>query len=301
MRADGTGGEAAAQSAALTPPRHNPATAPAAPCLGAGNDPHLGAILGAETAEAVLAALSEALRPFGFDRFLYGLARFLVTDRLGAAEDLYFASTLPEAYTSGYFDAGLFRHAPMLDWARRNTGAMSWDWACEQAAAGQLSPQALSVLEFNRRHGVIAGYTLCFADLPGEGRGVFGLCAAPGLDQAAVDRLWQGNGSRIAALAHVAHLRLIALARPPLSRPLSDRQREVLEWVANGKSVADISDILGIRPATVEKHLRLARETLRAGTTAQAAVKAALLNQIFIGKATNEDACAPGAENMPRP
>jgi len=284
MRDHGTGRGPAKQSGARTPPRPDPPAAVVSGFPGSGHDPNLAAILACETAEAVLTALVQALRPFGFERFLYGLARFLVTDRLGASEDLYFASTLPATFNSGYFDSGLFRHAPMLEWARQHTGAMSWSWAREQAGAGLLSPQALSVLEFNRRHGVIAGYSLCFADLPGEGRGVFGLCAPPGVDQAEVDRLWRGTGSRITALAHVAHLRLIALARPPLSRPLSDRQREALEWVANGKSVADISDILGIRPATVEKHLRLARETLRAGTTAQAAVKAVLLNQIFIGK-----------------
>ena len=63
---------------------------------------------------------------------------------------------------------------------------------------------------------------------------------------------------------------------------LTPRQSEVLELVADGKSVQDIAPILKRKPATVDKHLRGARETLGVDTTAQAVRKAAVLNQIFI-------------------
>ena len=38
---------------------------------------------------------------------------------------------------------------------------------------------------------------------------------------------------------------------------------------------------MGLTPATVEKHLRLARQALSVETTAQAVLKAAFQNQIF--------------------
>jgi DNA-binding CsgD family transcriptional regulator len=38
-------------------------------------------------------------------------------------------------------------------------------------------------------------------------------------------------------------------------RELTSREREVLNWLARGKSNAEIGMILGIRPATVGKHL----------------------------------------------
>jgi len=65
-------------------------------------------------------------------------------------------------------------------------------------------------------------------------------------------------------------------------RPLTRRQREVLEWVGDGKTVQDIALLMGLTPATVEKHLRLAREALEVGTTAQAVLKASYQNQIFV-------------------
>lgn len=44
----------------------------------------------------------------------------------------------------------------------------------------------------------------------------------------------------------------------------------------------DIALLLGLTPATAEKHLRLARAALNVETTAQAVLKAAFQNQIFI-------------------
>ena len=40
--------------------------------------------------------------------------------------------------------------------------------------------------------------------------------------------------------------------------------------------------LMGLTAATVEKHLRNAREALDVGTTAQALMKASLSNQIFV-------------------
>jgi DNA-binding CsgD family transcriptional regulator len=69
---------------------------------------------------------------------------------------------------------------------------------------------------------------------------------------------------------------------PPLARPtLSTREREVLQWVAAGKSQQDIGDILSISPRTVEVHLRSAREKLGALTTAQAVGRAIGLRLIY--------------------
>ena len=51
--------------------------------------------------------------------------------------------------------------------------------------------------------------------------------------------------------------------------------------MADGKTTQDVGLLMGVSPAMVEKHLRLAREALDVETTAQAVAKAALLNMIF--------------------
>lgn len=51
---------------------------------------------------------------------------------------------------------------------------------------------------------------------------------------------------------------------------LSTREREILQWIAAGKTHMDVSDILAISHRTVEVHVRSAREKLHALTTPQA-------------------------------
>ena len=80
-------------------------------------------------------------------------------------------------------------------------------------------------------------------------------------------------------IAGVAHLKILSLPIP--KQMLTKRQREVLEWVADGKTVMDTAQILGLNRATVEKHLRLAREALGVDTTPQAVLKASFHNQIY--------------------
>ena len=50
----------------------------------------------------------------------------------------------------------------------------------------------------------------------------------------------------------------------------------------DGKTTQDIAIIMGLTPATIEKHLRLAREVLEVETTAQAVLMASFRNQIFV-------------------
>jgi len=75
---------------------------------------------------------------------------------------------------------------------------------------------------------------------------------------------------------------MASLPFPAALRQLSKRQREVLEWVSDGKTTKDTATILGLTSATVEKHLRKAREALQVDTTAQAVMKASLQRQLFV-------------------
>ena len=56
----------------------------------------------------------------------------------------------------------------------------------------------------------------------------------------------------------------------------------MLQWVGDGKTTQDIALLMGLTAATVEKHLRLARDSLSVETTAQAVLKAALQNQMYV-------------------
>lgn len=62
---------------------------------------------------------------------------------------------------------------------------------------------------------------------------------------------------------------------------LSKREREILQWIAAGKSQFDVGVILSISTRTVEVHLRSAREKLGALTTPQAVARAIGMRLIY--------------------
>lgn len=57
----------------------------------------------------------------------------------------------------------------------------------------------------------------------------------------------------------------------PALRELTQRETEVLTWVARGKTNKDIADILGLSPRTVNKHLEHAYVKLGVETRTAAA------------------------------
>jgi DNA-binding CsgD family transcriptional regulator len=76
---------------------------------------------------------------------------------------------------------------------------------------------------------------------------------------------------------HLANLyRLVGANTPANTASLTAREREVLEWVAAGKTNRDIAAILGARPRTIEKHLERIYEKLGVETRTAAAARARL-------------------------
>ena len=92
------------------------------------------------------------------------------------------------------------------------------------------------------------------------------------------------EGREIVLINNLFHLRITSLPYASPVRSLTARQREALEWVGDGKTIQDIAILMGLTTATVEKHLRLARESLAVETTAQAVLKASFQNQIFVDR-----------------
>ena len=66
------------------------------------------------------------------------------------------------------------------------------------------------------------------------------------------------------------------------SAPISQRQLDCIQWVAEGKSDWEISKILGISEATVHNHVERAKRSLGVNTRVQAVVEAARRRLILL-------------------
>ncbi len=249
-------------------------------------------VLSANSIEEVWTLHVEKMTAYGFDRMLYGANRFRTFGEFGDLSDAVILTNHHQDYVDVFFGKSLYFHAPMAIWAANNIGSCSWQWAVDRRIRGESTQNEISVLDLNERMGVRAGYTISFDTMSERSKSGIGLCARAGLTQTDVDNIWVENGVEIALWNNLVNQKIATLPFTRQGKPLTGRQREVLQWVADGKTLQDVASIMSLSQATVEKHLRLARTNLNADTTAQAVLKASMQNQFFIlegFRATKDD------------
>ncbi|MGR3486269.1 MAG: LuxR family transcriptional regulator [Paracoccaceae bacterium] len=245
----------------------------------------------ARDVESLWLIFTEAIAQFDFDRAIYGLTHSRRGDSLGDPRDWVVLCNHPPEFLQEFMEGGLYANAPVLRWALDNRArARSWGdiWHPDNTTDAEKV-----VIAYNRSKNVTAGYTISFPSTCERRMAAAALTAREGLTQAEVDRNWARFGTQVELACNVMHLKLLTL--PHIGRrTLTRRQREVLQWVGDGKTTQDVATLLDVSCATVEKHLRLAREALDVETTAQAVVKAHAGNQMFIvgaGAETGQPDC----------
>ncbi|MFT5649150.1 MAG: LuxR family transcriptional regulator [Yoonia sp.] len=245
------------------------------------NTAHLAAITSAATVEDLWQLHTDHMAAFGFDRLIYGYTRYKTTTSLGDPQDWVLLTNHDPAYVEMFLGEGMLQNAPMVRWALENSGACSWRWLQDMELSENLTAREQQVVDFNRKMKVTAGYTISFKSVSVRTKAAIALTAKPGINQDEVEQIWAAHGDALIVANNVMHLKLLTLPNSGL-RTLTKRQNEVLQWVGDGKTNQDIAVILELTPATVEKHLRLARDALDVETTAQAVMKAAFYNQMFV-------------------
>lgn len=242
---------------------------------------YLKAALEARSMEHLWQMHCDSMAEFGFDRLLYGYTRFPPGGMAALPENTVMLSNHSREYLDVYIGEGLYRGAPAYQWMMMNGGVRSWGETDRLIREGKITPEAMKVIEFNRSMGLVAGYSISFPAAASNARGMIALGARAGLTQDDVERIWDAHGEDIYLMNSLLHLKVLVLPHPARTR-LSRRQREVLAWVGEGKTAVETASILGLTPATVEKHLRTAREALGVETTAQAVLRAAFQNQMYM-------------------
>lgn len=237
-------------------------------------------LIAAETTEATWAVFCEAMISYRFNRILYCGTLFDSHGQFLNLDETLILHLGPQAYADIYIGEQLYLHSPSCAWANANTGFVSWPEAARQMAQ-QITPEMMRIAQLNAQFGVGAGFVGSFNGVAPGKNGVIGMAVETGMDQAEADAIWAEHGKDIETICKTMHLRISSLPQPILLRPLTTRQREVLEWYSQGKTTQDIATIMGLSAGTVEKHMRCARESLDATTTVHAVKKAASMNLLM--------------------
>lgn len=219
----------------------------------------------------------------GFPGVIYAYRRTVGSGTLSVAGELHYAIRQEPPDLADQIDR--MQNLPnwIIRWSAENTGALSYGDMRRAAETGDLRKDEADTRQMFLSLGMRAGYAVSLRDATMSVHGLLFLNGGLGVRQHEIDAIWQEHGDVIQALCQMVHLRLSNMAPfGPVKTVLSSRQCEVLQWVAAGKTSAEIAIILGLKPVTVEKHLRLAREALDAQTTAQAVMIAAVRELIFM-------------------
>lgn len=243
---------------------------------------HLHFIANVPNLEELWARHIEIMTDYGFSRLIYGCTNYRTKHTLGDPDDFVILTNYEQEYVSEFVDNGLYLHAPMTLWASKNTGAENWQNIRRKMANTPITADVQRLMELNQKLGVNQGYTISFQTSRVRMQAMVSLCAKPELSGAEVQEIWDAHGADLVLLNNVMHLKIISMPYSAPKRALTIRQIEALQWVSDGKTTQDIALLMGVTVGTVEKHLRLARETLGVETTAQAVMKAALHNQMFL-------------------
>lgn len=207
----------------------------------------------------------------------YGLNSFLITGLPVPQDSEWHRAILHDGWASEWFaryeSEGHFLYDPCA--ARSRLAAEPFLW--HELRAGRLTTRASLVMDEAAEFGMKDG--LCVPiHIPLSG---------PAVVTAASDRMEIPPGTMPLIEALCVHLfrkisRLESKPGTEEHKPLTPRERELLQWSADGKSADDISCILGVTTNTVESHHRNIREKLTATNVAHAIVKALRRHEIQI-------------------
>jgi len=109
---------------------------------------YLEAVTAAPSIEELWDMHTDRMLRYGFDRIIYGFTRYMTPSSLGDPQDLVLLTNHGAKYIDEFIQNGLYFHAPMVNWARNNDGAASWDVIRQMETSGTMSESERRVMEF---------------------------------------------------------------------------------------------------------------------------------------------------------
>jgi LuxR family transcriptional regulator len=217
-----------------------------------------------ESIECIFARIEQAARQLGFDHVAYGFqAPYPVTQRKVVMLNNYSGT-----WQAQYADAGYLFTDPTVAQGRRSQNTILWN--------NQAFPSNPAIWADAQDHGIRTGWAQSILERNGSGS-LLTLCrkAEPITDAELLAK--QSSMRWLVQVAHVSLSRAILGQEGRKHALLTCREREVLQWSADGKSAQDIAEILRLSKSAVDFHLKNAIEKLQATNKTAAVARAALM------------------------
>jgi len=230
-----------------------------------------GAMERAKTADELRVEMLKFAREMGFEHFAYALT--VKVPSLKGQQ--YFINGFPEPWLDRYLKAGYFKVDPIVRHAETSSMPAIWTddvFHDNKSAAFWEEAQAF---------GLSAGLSFAVHEQPGV-TGIFSLARDRVLDLQGQDlAALVGRAQMFASLLHHAVARIdLPKLLPGQSAVLTAREKECLQWTADGKTAWEIGRILSIAERTVVFHINNVVQKLGASNKTQAIVRAVALKLV---------------------
>jgi LuxR family quorum sensing-dependent transcriptional regulator len=185
-------------------------------------------------------------------------------------------NTRPREYIERYIEKNYVVRDPVVTELRRTVNPYSWS---DVRARRDLSKSEKAILDEGREFAARDGLTIPIVSLSGS-MSLFCPCGLePNLSERARAAL-----EIIGIYADQALKRAILQGHreEPAHTPLTPREREIMQWVATGKTDDEIGDILSIGATTVTSHVENAKQKLDAFRRTYAVVQALRFGEITL-------------------
>jgi DNA-binding CsgD family transcriptional regulator len=230
----------------------------------------------ADSPEHLRDVLLETLRPFGFKGFTVAIDRRIKSLSVHAAV----LATWPKGTNERYVSSMLFNRDPVMQRSHSSVEPFVWDMSIYDT--GRADHRQL--IELRRELGVDGGIVVPVMEAMG-GRTVL-FVSGVGFPSCK-DTLLMLRVMLQHLAARLNQLRQDGLWNEPHTAfvqeaGLSARERQVLGWIALGKSSRDVSTIIGISEYTVNDHITSAMTKLSASNRTDAVIRALMLEDIAL-------------------
>lgn len=220
------------------------------------------------TVETSFSAICEYSWKLGFEYVSYGFQSPYPITR----PKIFLLNNYPRPWQDHYEKNGYLLTDPTVIHGRRNQDPMVWD---DQTFANNIL-----LWHDAQDHGIRSGWAQSCLDINGSG-GM--LCLCRGSEPLPAEEL-KSKEMKMRWLVQVAHLNLsrkiVAQEAHACWPSLTPREREVLQWTADGKSALDIADILHLSKGAIDFHLNNCLRKLQSPNKTAAVARAILMGLI---------------------
>lgn len=218
----------------------------------------------ATSPEGIFSHIEQAAFKLGFDYVAYGFqASYPFTK-----PKITLLNNYPKRWQNRYAQAGYLLTDPTVAHGRQSQVPLLWN--------DHSFGRSQALWADAKDHGIKTGWAQSCLERNGAGS-LLTLCRGAEMLTANELQAKERHMRWLVQVAHVSLSRTIQAKEAATPNRLTRREREVLQWTADGKSAQDIADILILSKSAVDFHLKNLLKKLETPNKTAAVARAALL------------------------